>query len=73
MRLLEYLYEKRFDSNFPSPSERGRMGGGACLSRGAGCGGQRLQVEACSKYPLAEQGRRAMGWSIMFQEAVSFL
>jgi hypothetical protein len=23
---------------------------GACTSRGAGCGGQRLQVEACSKY-----------------------
>jgi len=59
----------------------GEEGGGACLNRGTGCGGQTHQEEACSKYvrekwPCVRARKGPWDGSdgtIMFQEAVSFL
>ena len=45
---MEYLYRKRFGLRIANRKHGDREG--ACPSRETLCGGQRPQVEACSKY-----------------------
>ena len=56
MRLLEYLYGKRFGLEIANRKE-GSAGEGARPGRETGCGGQSPQVEASSMYVREKQQR----------------
>jgi hypothetical protein len=59
MRSLGYLYGEDLVLKLPEPIRRREDGEEACLSRATGCGGQRPQVEASSKY--VKEKRRCVG------------